>query len=484
MKNTIKRIFSVMLCLTVALACVGCGGKEGGKTDDSGNNGSENSKTTVSQEFLDSLKGMSVTIAYPDKWRQPGSNPIDDEWAMNINEVAKELGITITEKYLTNKANGNTFITESLAGNNSGNILGVSNDALFKGVQSKAWTSLSKSIDTVGISLENNYYSKYMNYFNEVDNELYGITLNGCNNADFTSVYYNVNMITVDNKLEDPLDLYNKGEWTYDKFEEYCKKLTKTDSTGKITTYGCQLVSYLALCEFINANGGSVGRIDETGMWYQSMAESSTVKALDFLYKWLYRDPCIYVPSGAWGTAFNNLYEGTTAMAIGSYYCAANAYMKLTDEGGLGMVPMPQGPDATKEDAFKINGGSAYVIPAAYADNADKYVYIIDRIGEKWFGRFESVYAKQMAAIFYQDKYYDLFMGLTDGSKITGFQEGAASLVADETGYSTTMLCLAMQKGVSPSTAVGQFATPMQNEQNDRQGKNRYTGLAKLVNNK
>ena len=427
---------------------------------------------------------MTVTIAYPDKWRVAGTNPIDDEWAMNVNEVAKELGITITEKYLTNKANGNTFITESLSGNNAGNILGVHGGALFRGVQSKAWTPLTNAVKEVGINLDNKYYSKYMNMFNEIDNELYGITFSGCNYADFTALYYNVNMVTVDNKLEDPLDLYNKGQWTFDKFEEYCKKLMKKDSSGKITTYGCQLVANVSLAEFINANGGAIGRIDESGMWYQSMAEPATVKALDYMYKWLYRDPCVFIPSGAWGTAYINLYEGTTAMVLGSYYCATNSYMKLTDEGGLGMVPMPQGPDGTKEDLFKLSGGSAYVVPTAYAKDAAKYAYILDRMAAKWYDRFEAVYAKQMAAIFYEDKYYDLFMKMTDDTLTSGFQEDYGSLVSDSTGYSVTHLCLAMQKGVAPSTAVGQFATPMQNEQNDQQGSTRYTGLAKLIHGK
>ncbi|MBR4073101.1 MAG: hypothetical protein IKK24_04070, partial [Clostridia bacterium] len=66
----------------------------------------------------------------------------------------------------------------------------------------------------------------------------------------------------------------------------------------------------------------------------------------------------------------------------------------------------------------------------------------------------------------------------------SGFQEDYGSLVSDSTGYSVTHLCLAMQKGVAPSTAVGQFATPMQNEQNDQQGSTRYTGLAKLIHGK
>ena len=74
-----------------------------------------------------------------------------------------------------------------------------------------------------------------------IDNVQYGVQYK-TQFVDFAAMYYNVNMVTVDNKLEDPYELYLKNEWTFDKFEEYCKKLTKTDASGNITVYGCQLV--------------------------------------------------------------------------------------------------------------------------------------------------------------------------------------------------------------------------------------------------
>ncbi|MBR7133628.1 MAG: hypothetical protein IKD04_08880 [Clostridia bacterium] len=477
MKTLLKRLAIIVLCLALACVGAGCGAKDTGSDGKPVSGSDGETETKVSQEFLDSLKGMSIKIAYPDKWRVVGADPIADEWAMNVNEVAKELGITITEEYLTNKANGATFVTECLAGNYAGNILGVLGGAVFTGVQSKAWAPLDDAIKEAGINLNSKYYAKYMNKYNNVDNGQYGITFNGANMQEFLALYYNVNMITVDNKLEDPLDLYNKGEWNFDKFEEYCKKLTKTDASGQISIYGCQLMANASMPHFIMANGGSIGKLDESGKWYQSLAESKTINALNYLYKWLYQDRCIYVPTGAWGTSFINLYEGTAAMTLGTYYCATNAYMKLTDEGGLGIVPLPLGPDGDKSDLFKNNGGSAYVIPAAYKDDAAKYVYVLDRIAAKWYDRYEAVNARQLAAVFYEDKYYDLYSKLASGEMITGFNEDYCCLVKDGSGYSATMLGINMQNGVSPATAVATFSTAMQNEQNDLQGDNRWTGF-------
>ncbi len=49
---------------------------------------------------------------------------------------------------------------------------------------------------------------------------------------------FNMQMLE-ENGLEDPRKLYEKGEWTWDKFIEYCKALTQdTDGDGQIDQYG------------------------------------------------------------------------------------------------------------------------------------------------------------------------------------------------------------------------------------------------------
>ena len=49
---------------------------------------------------------------------------------------------------------------------------------------------------------------------------------------------FNLQMIE-DANLEDPRDLVERGEWTWEKFREYCKTLTKdTDGDGNIDVYG------------------------------------------------------------------------------------------------------------------------------------------------------------------------------------------------------------------------------------------------------
>lgn len=476
MKN-IKRIFAAALCSALVVTICGCGDKK--QTDSGTVSGGNNSTTAnVSQEFLDSLKGMEIKIAYPDKMRNPGQSPADDEWQMIVNKVGKELGVTIREEFFTNKANGGTFITESLSGNNSGNVEVVWFTNAFSGVQKNAWAKLDDAAKEAGVSFNSEWAFTPTTKACNINGGQYGIQYK-TQFVDYPAIYYNVNIITKDNKLEDPYELYKKGEWTFDKFEEYCRKLTKTDASGAISTYGCQLPAAAWIQYFVNANGGSLGRIDGDGKWKQTLSDSKTVNAYNYIYKWMYTDKCVYIPSGTWGTSFQNLWDGTTAMALGSCAAASDSYLKQKDEGGMGVVPMPKGPDADDSDVLFATGGFAYVIPVAYQKDAAKYLYVIDQLSKRWYENFDSYYSTQFAAIFKDRKYYDFFKGMYRNDLLTKIDESTLSLVPDSSGYSGSMLSVSITSGSSPATAISKFASAMQNQSDDVRGDTRYTGFSK-----
>lgn len=84
---------------------------------------------------------------------------------------------------------------------------------------------------------------------------------------------FNVQMLQ-DNNLEDPRDLYARGEWTWDKFNEYCKVLTQdTDGDGQTDQYG--------YCGFINetvenlmfSNGAQIAAQPTEGLTSPAMGE-------------------------------------------------------------------------------------------------------------------------------------------------------------------------------------------------------------------
>ncbi len=80
-------------------------------------------------------------------------------------------------------------------------------------------------------------------------------------NGNFSNTYpigFNVQMLK-DNNLEDPRDLYERGEWTWDKFIEYCQKLTQdTDGDGKTDQYGYCGYAGETLSELLMSNGTNI----------------------------------------------------------------------------------------------------------------------------------------------------------------------------------------------------------------------------------
>ena len=166
-------------------------------------------------------------------------------------------------------------------------------------------------------------------------------------------------------------------------------------------------------------------------------------------------------------------------MALGSCAAASDSYLKQKDEGGMGVVPMPKGPDADDSDVLFATGGFAYVIPVAYQKDAAKYLYVIDQLSKRWYENFDSYYSTQFAAIFKDRKYYDFFKGMYRNDLLTKIDESTLSLVPDSSGYSGSMLSVSITSGSSPATAISKFASAMQNQSDDVRGDTRYTGFSK-----
>jgi len=62
-----------------------------------------------------------------------------------------------------------------------------------------------------------------------------------------------------DNNLEDPRELYKRGEWTWDKFIEYCQVLTQdTNGDGTVDQYGFGGFGFETFEQLMMSNGGSI----------------------------------------------------------------------------------------------------------------------------------------------------------------------------------------------------------------------------------
>ncbi|MBP3965158.1 ABC transporter substrate-binding protein [Paenibacillus lignilyticus] len=174
-------------------------------------------------------------------------------------------------------------------------------------------------------------------------------------------LYYNRDLIKKLG-LQDPQDLYNNGEWTWDKFMEIAKQAT-TDSNndGKKDTWG--YAGWAAdAARHIGVTNGALFVTDtdlSLGFTDPKMAE-----ALEFVNRLYNVENVVKVKSGNkmdWNET-NTFKDGDVAMSINYDWNMGD----LTFE--VGIVPNPAGPQSDGKYTFANTAQNGYFIPKGTKD--------------------------------------------------------------------------------------------------------------------
>jgi ABC-type glycerol-3-phosphate transport system substrate-binding protein len=193
---------------------------------------------------------------------------------------------------------------------------------------------------------------------------------------------FNVAMIQEAN-LEDPRDLYDRGEWTWDVWSDYLLKLTKdTNNDGVYDVYGYGGFWTNMLENMLPANNTHIAG-DKT----EGLSDPKTIEVMEFLQK-------IYVTDKTarpwnqddWDTNLQPFVDGKMAFFVTKDWIiqkfAGENGVDLTFE--LGVVPWPYGPSGKKEDSQKyLAEGNWCIIPVGVKDPALVYSVYYDYIN--WF---------------------------------------------------------------------------------------------------
>ncbi len=184
---------------------------------------------------------------------------------------------------------------------------------------------------------------------------------------------FNLQMIQ-DANLEDPRDLYAKGEWTWDKFAEYCQALTKdTNGDGMIDVYGFGGFQGEWFENMLMSNGTNVAATDVENL--SSPAVGEVLQFMQDMYlkyncaypydetdpsnimRYIYRDGrCAFSPGAAWILAANADYnwDGSAASTLAF---------------DMVFVPWPVGPSGDQAtNKMKLSNGEFYIIPVGVED--------------------------------------------------------------------------------------------------------------------
>ena len=189
---------------------------------------------------------------------------------------------------------------------------------------------------------------------------------------------FNVQMLE-ENNLEDPRDLYAKGEWTWDKFIEYCQVLTQdTDGDGQTDQYGFCGFANDTFTQLLMSNGTSVA-----GSSTESLSSAATGESLQMLQDMYNNYNVCYPydsyeaggnPSDSMRNQYNDGTIGFFPIAVWIQNGNGNYPMESDGQGNLtwdtAYVQWPVGPsgDASSNACVNAVDGNFFVIPASYSD--------------------------------------------------------------------------------------------------------------------
>lgn len=195
---------------------------------------------------------------------------------------------------------------------------------------------------------------------------------------------FNLQMLQ-ENNLEDPRELYKRGEWTWDKFNEYAKALTQdTDGDGNTDQYGYCGYIIETFEQLMMSNGASVAATTKeelstapAGEVLQMIYDMYNTNNVCYPYntsesasdtmRFQYREGNIgFWPGAAWVAAQNADYD----------YTGANGY---TLEFDTCFVQWPVGPSGNADtNGGKVSAGEYYIIPAGVKDPELVYNVLYD----------------------------------------------------------------------------------------------------------
>lgn len=196
---------------------------------------------------------------------------------------------------------------------------------------------------------------------------------------------FNVQMLEK-NGLEDPRALYERGEWTWDKFNEYCKVLTQdTDGDGKIDQYGYCGYENETFENLMMSNGADVAK-GQT----ENLSSAATGEALQEMYD-LYNTYNVCYPYDFDGSPSDTMRKQYANNNIGFFPIAAWIESETSDyswgekkgqiDFDIAYVRWPVGPSGNKDTNPGKNGltdGEFYIIPVGCKNPEEVYNFFYD----------------------------------------------------------------------------------------------------------
>lgn len=374
-KKMLKRMLAMILCILMMLSLAACGGGDSEEEEESGKLNS-----TTNDEVVD-MKGYEFTIASPFLLEDPvmseitGAESIFEEVR---HKVEKDYNCTI--KIIAHDNYVENVHTKVLAGDKIADVIDVEGRNLIQLARSGCIVPLE---EVEGLNLSDTRWISGYTQMTEFNGQHYGVNFMRPAEARICLIY-NRELLKEAGIKEDPQKLVDSKEWTFDKFREMCKKITKdTNGDGTNDRFGC----YIALPEtfgtsMISANGGRlVTSVD--GVAKETYNDPKALNALNFIYDLVNKDKTVKVgPSvetvDSQKEATANFVAGESAFYFGETWVVNQLLKPTAGDMDYGIVTIPMGPDAT-EYACPFENARNFCITSTNKD-VDKTVIILNAL--------------------------------------------------------------------------------------------------------
>lgn len=403
MKNVTKKLLSLGLCATMIAGMTACGDD----STPSSNTGSDTPSSVESSESTDSSvadsgesgnglynEGETRTIrigTWYDHYYDSTNTDIYDDPSVSDEELAQkhfDIVKEVEEKYNVRIEFVNLTwdgIQESI---NTSILAGQPDCDIYEGdlgfLIPAALNGFATNLEDV-LPADNGLFTD-QTVFSQVDiGKDDGVYLFQSNSGEMllANTYmlaYNKQMLD-EVGLEDPNALYERGEWTWEKWREYLLALTRdTDGDGVIDVYGYGSRWDFLVYNLTMSNGTTIASSDT-----ENLSSPEVGECLDFIYN-MYNVDHVANPWNADDFNYNqNAYmDGRVAFWIDAAWIS-----DANNESGLGFdvvwCPWPIGPSGDEStNKFKnVSSGNAWMIPTGVED--PELVYNVFYDWQNWY---------------------------------------------------------------------------------------------------
>lgn len=334
-----KKLLSMGLGLTLALSLAACSNDV--KTEAEKPVDQEEPEKVVQEEVEEDRDYGGLTFTWAGHVLRdidPEASEVKEKWYNKIKEMEEKWNFKFESKTIPGEDFLGNYIRTTLAGDPVGDVVYLNTPQFYPVLPENGIAYPISDLNVV--DLDDPKWVQSARKASEYKGKTYSIRPGTTETiAARDGIFWNKTLFK-NLGLPDLYELYENGEWTWDKLFEVAEAATKDlDNDGNLDVYG--LAGYYLPWDFIYSNGAEAVLQTEDGI-DMDLNDPKIVEALEY-YQKIYKDKSnVFPPADVdYGGAF---VDGKLAMFIYEWWIADWSFSqgKMKDE--YGYLPFPSGP--------------------------------------------------------------------------------------------------------------------------------------------